>query len=403
MPDYPLSRVNKKGWGAHVWYGENNGCATQHNNQNNNNNIVHKKKMFSLASYTSSPKSNDRKRRRLSGNGDGNGQANGNSNGNGRSRRLTSTATTTTITTGRVRVRGRGREGDGNVADGTDDTAVCSFCRQVPPAVSVQIPIVLRKKRASTPFCLACYYTTSAIRQDPEKYVSVLDQGQLDEQLPPLQQMFSEVYVELQRELSEESAKAFQKQKKDPLAMLLNKNVPSRRMSRVLPPPPPPVHKKKAGNSGDGGFLRHTPLPERLLQTQRQQAKLQQAQIDRMNKAATGVAPSTFSTTTATTTVPGLQQQQRRRSSSRKSIWNLALDPKSIAAAGKESKNETVKSHDYLPTCSCGSKDVESFGNITSRNQDLKKGETWGMKDRGDEVVARYRCNECGKTWNEEE
>lgn len=56
-----------------------------------------------------------------------------------------------------------------------------------------------------------------------------------------------------------------------------------------------------------------------------------------------------------------------------------------------------------MPPCSCGSRDVQSFGNITSRNQDTSKGETWGMKDRGGEIVARYQCSECGKTWMEEE
>eukprot|EP00569_Conticribra_weissflogii_P000543 CAMPEP_0171354126 /NCGR_PEP_ID=MMETSP0878-20121228/44545_1 /TAXON_ID=67004 /ORGANISM="Thalassiosira weissflogii, Strain CCMP1336" /LENGTH=583 /DNA_ID=CAMNT_0011860089 /DNA_START=68 /DNA_END=1822 /DNA_ORIENTATION=+ len=55
------------------------------------------------------------------------------------------------------------------------------------------------------------------------------------------------------------------------------------------------------------------------------------------------------------------------------------------------------------PKCtSCGSSKIESHGNITSRNNDVRKGEVWGMKDRGEMVVERYRCLNCGKVWNEE-
>ena len=52
--------------------------------------------------------------------------------------------------------------------------------------------------------------------------------------------------------------------------------------------------------------------------------------------------------------------------------------------------------------CTCGSEDVSNDLNITGRGNDMPKGETWGSKDRSD-VVVRYRCGRCGKTWNEEE
>jgi hypothetical protein len=252
----------------------------------------------------------------------------------------------------------------------------CSFCGQVPAALTVQVPVLLRKKRAAAPYCLVCYYTTAAVRQDA-KYVSVMDQAQLDEQLPPLQQLFSEAFVDLQKELSDESTRSFAKQKSDPLA-LLHRPAPKRVISNRSSKPPP--QKKKAGDAADGGFLRNTPLPERLLRTQQQQAQLQQAQTARMTQAA---ATSSFF---------------QRRKASRQSIWNLAMDPNT-----KTTSEETAPSLEHISVCSCGSKDVQSFGNITSRNKDSKKGETWGMKDRGDDVVSRYQCNQCGKMWNEEE
>mmetsp|Transcript_8548 Transcript_8548/g.18178 ORF Transcript_8548/g.18178 Transcript_8548/m.18178 type:complete len:428 (-) Transcript_8548:52-1335(-) len=55
------------------------------------------------------------------------------------------------------------------------------------------------------------------------------------------------------------------------------------------------------------------------------------------------------------------------------------------------------------PKCtSCASTNIESHGNITSRNNAVRKGEVWGMKDRGEMVMERYRCLNCGKVWNEE-
>ena len=257
----------------------------------------------------------------------------------------------------------------------------CSFCGQVPASVSVLLPVRHRKKRAPTPYCLTCYYSTSAVRQDPSKHVSILDQSQLDDQLPPIQQLFSEVYVELQKELSEETEKQFREQKSDPLAML-----GARRKPKVQPPI---SRKQKAGDAADGGFIRTIPLPGRLLKTQREQARLQKAQLAKMNRAMTNDSGRDSS----------INVYQRRKSS-RKSIWNLAMDP-NAAKAIEESSATAPQQHE--PSCSCGSKDVRSVGNVTSRNQDMRKGETWGMKDRGDDVISRFHCNACGKTWNEEE
>jgi hypothetical protein len=75
------------------------------------------------------------------------------------------------------------------------------------------------------------------------------------------------------------------------------------------------------------------------------------------------------------------------------------LNTKSVDSRGGEN---AARDMELAPSCSCGSSNVRSMGNTTSRNQDLKKGETWGMKDRGEEVMFRYQCNGCGKMWNEE-
>jgi hypothetical protein len=114
------------------------------------------------------------------------------------------------------------------------------------------VPRVNPKKQPHPPnsYCLTCYYTTSAIRTDT-KHVLVVDQSQLDEQLPQAQLLFSQAFCELQQELAQESTRAFKVQKKDPLAALLSNNNPSekktKKKTRALKPnpshPPPEIRR----------------------------------------------------------------------------------------------------------------------------------------------------------------
>jgi transposase-like protein len=297
-----------------------------------------------------------------------------------------------------------------NAKDDDNDENACCFCQRSPAAVTVQLSVAGKKMRVPRHYCLGCYYTTSVVRQDPTKYVAIHDQLELDKQLPAIQLLFSEVYLELQQELSTESALAFSKSKQDPLSMLNAGlyNGRKKRGSLAQKKPPPPKKNKHAGDNNsnnnameEGGFMRNIPLPERLVRTQQQQAQLQVSQIARMNRAAASPSASYFAASGAAAAAPNLYQ---RRKSSTKSIWNLAMDPNyAVKAIEQVNKEEHQQANYHLPTCSCGSKDITSHGNVTSRNQDMSKGETWGSKDRSDDVIARYQCNSCGKMWNEEE
>ena len=272
----------------------------------------------------------------------------------------------------------------------TRDKQVCNFCGKTPAALLVKLPIVGRKKRAPTPYCLTCYYTTSAVRQNPEKYVEIRDPQEHERQLPNIQNIFSECFLELQQELAEESARAFSRQKKDPLAMLSN---PSRK-KRKLVGQAPDLMKKQEGRAEDGGFLREVGLPEHLRKTQEEQRQLQHQQLVRMNQAASAARRASRAQSTV----------NQRRKGSGKSIWNLAMDKGRDGKLSTKAENyKQTNNRDLLNVvCKCGSKDVQSFGNITSRNQEVRKGEIWGT-DRGEEVINRYQCNQCGKTWNEVE
>jgi hypothetical protein len=235
-------------------------------------------------------------------------------------------------------------------------------------------------RRQAQPFCLLHFYTTSAVRQNN---ATILDQDTVDQQLQGgVRELFAEAFLEIQRELAHETARAFQKSE-DPLAVVnelrgMPKLRPSSRKKKALAPP----------EQQQGGFMRKVALPERLLKTQQEQARLQQEQMARMTAAA------------ATTTV----NPYERRKPSRQSIWNLAMkEPTQEEAAQLAAHcyaNENVNSG---VTCLCGSNNVSTSGNVTSRGGDMAKGETWGSKDRGDSLVSRYQCESCGRMWTEED
>lgn len=289
------------------------------------------------------------------------------------------------------------------------DDDLCSFCQQRPAVLLVKIPSLRKKKPLEQSLCLLHYYTTSAVRVningDNKKSddVRVLNQEQLDRQLPEMQEIFADVFVELQQELSEEAARSFDA--KDPLGAVLgglNKN--SGKRSLKHPPKPPP--KLKNGDANAGGFIPKVALPDRLIRTQQEQARIQLALTKRMKRAEAGDDQPNVSIS-----VPGFfdhpqKSLTKRRTSSRKSIWNQVME------TGLSTKQSTEPASNVIDltrgqvegiSCSCGSRRVQCLSSNTNRNQDSHKGETWGNKDRADEVMTRYQCLTCGKTWSEEE
>jgi hypothetical protein len=282
--------------------------------------------------------------------------------------------------------------------DDSEDLRLCSFCQSNAASVLVQLPSLRSNKRKSiaTPFCLLHYYTTSACRVGgtiESGGVAIINDEALRLQMPPQQELFAEAFVQLQQELQDVALTQYEAHKDDPLSILseLNQTGKKRRRSTMKAPPP-------KRTTPEGGFLRDVPIPERILRTQQKQMKQQQQLIDRMNQAS---AASRVDTT-------------QRRKPSRQSIWNVMADTprknKSITSSEKTRKTiappviGTIADMDNDRTCTCGSTKVESLSmGASHRNQDMAKAETWGNKDRSDDIVSRYRCTQCGKTWHEEE
>jgi hypothetical protein len=266
----------------------------------------------------------------------------------------------------------------------TDDT-LCSFCQRAPAVICVQRPLPHRiKKKYSQSLCLLHYYSTSAVRET--KAVSIIDASLLQEQLPQTQELFAEAFVQLQQTIQEEVAKSFDDNtENDPLAVIQDWH---RRRPKILPTKPKTVH-NQINMATEGGFLRHTPLPERLLLKRQQQAMKQQELEKRMQRASTDLT--------------------LKRKPNRTIIWNqLSVSSQDTRTRSKKKNAPTEIAADLTvednPTCSsCHSQNVQQIGNFTSRNGEMAKGETWGSKDRGDEVLGRYQCQTCGKVWNESE
>lgn len=242
----------------------------------------------------------------------------------------------------------------------TDETAVGSSQSRNEP----------RRRKLGTfslSYCLLHYYTTSAVRCPN---VDIINKRALDSQLPAVQQIFAEAYVQLKDELSDESTRQFANQRHDPLAILHDIHKPISR-AKVSP-----VAKKRKSSSVDplaGGFHHGIAVPERIIRTQKRSSE-----------------PKTMTS---------------RRESSRKSIWNVVLDDKKVPA--KDITSVAMSINDFAEVvsiqCSCGSDDVAKIGTSANRNHDMRKGETWGNKDRGDEILSKYQCLKCGKAWTEEE
>lgn len=107
---------------------------------------------------------------------------------------------------------------------------------------------------------------------------------------------------------------------------------------------------------------------------------------------------------------------KRRKSSG--SIWKMIRDDpepeqQSITATVLDkngtvttqyhsSSAELLDSSSHIICGTCGSHNVIVLGSTSNRNQDLTKGETWGMKDRENEIFTRFQCQSCGRIWNEE-
>lgn len=262
--------------------------------------------------------------------------------------------------------------------------------------------------------------TTTGISAKKKSSSLLVDCQRMEKQLPKVQELFAEAFVELQKDIGEESARAFQSvaTAEDPLALLLGSTASHDALSRPVQNSiyhkKPSQQKTTTKDQLEGGFIREAALPERFRKLQNPSARDGFASANN-NKVSTNTSRKRpFSTFDATTTQPTNPYQRKPPTN----IWNQIVDAKDGIQRVKKGKMkwedvEKEMTRDITSTgdktynasskkCSCGSSDVEISGNITSRNNDMMKGEVWGTKSRAEVVVERFHCLVCGKTsWND--
>jgi len=211
-----------------------------------------------------------------------------------------------------------------------------------------------------------------------------VNKEELKTQLPYVQDLFSEAFTELQKEIVTETARSLiemSKREADPLSVLNDDH----RKHKVKIPRGPPKNAKEGGTS-DGGFMK---------QVQRRETDLVDQQRKRVtiSNETAGGGPQHHN---------GMNSQKqtqfnpyKRRKISTKSSWHLVLEGKTRP----EDSESPKQSQSFTNKCSCGGAAV-LFGNTTSRNNDVSKAEIWGAS-RDHDVSARYQCQNCGKIWNE--
>ena len=278
-------------------------------------------------------------------------------------------------------------------AEANSTRVKCSFCNHN------QAVVMIQKSFTSKSYCLFHYYTTKACRIDTSKVrllddnITISRDGEIlnkerndDEfnlQLPYAQEIFRDAFTELQREIANEASKSFQSmvaRGNDPLSILMDQ--PKRELKSKKPEGVKKL-KNDIDDSNEGGFILQLQSPK--------EKQLMEAQSQRIELAARESVEK----------IEHVNLYKRRKTSS-KSSWHLVLND-------DKNKNNNINRYkiDFASdvvkgvTCSCGSQEIKSCGNITGRNNDVSKAETWGFK-RDNDVSSRYQCLRCNKIWNEE-
>ena len=307
----------------------------------------------------------------------------------------------------------------------------CQICGG---ASSICVPTLSNRKRS---FCLLHYYSTgvhlSSSKHAKKRGSLFIENDRVSNQLPAVQEVFAEAFVDLQRQLGEESAMAFSgvaaNPTDDPLAALLEtsnktggRSMPSMLLSSSFRRSSSKGRKKNKGDKvtrppactnddSEGGFLRDRDLPEEFSRLQRPE-KLET--YARKMHGAERAAPSQANRPSAG--APATKENPyRRRKRPRQNLWNQVLDsqaPDQRHGKGVPKMNfdqmeramidditDSAGGDGRLQCPSCGGSSIEVRSGVTSKNNDMSKGEVWGRKET-DPVVERCCCRDCGKAWN---
>ena len=254
----------------------------------------------------------------------------------------------------------------------------CSFCGMENAAVSV------KRSLTTIELCLLHYYTTSAVLI---KNVTIYNKAAFREQLPYVQSLFERSVTQLMPMLNSQQKNKTKRQTKI-----------NQQHHKIFDG----VSTKSQQNSHTSPIMstknpaRDTHDPLSLLLKRTKNNSINKPKIN-LSKEGGFIRSADASQTERNL----MQKHALVSSSGRKSIWNLAMDKSIISTPVSNEQKITDLANDGTK-CDCGSDKVECQGNITCRNNDIHKAETWGVKRDVDQIITRYRCLSCAKVWNQE-
>jgi len=338
--------------------------------------------------------------------------------------------------------------------------AKCSFCESTPAAIIVKGKLMGSQPK---PLCLNHYYTTRTVSitqpkriqpisfipntAQPQHESAASSSSQFDKQLPAIQDLFAQSFIELQKEIAEESARSYNRMSKsnDPLSLLgvetsthnskwkrqkllqiqqkrqrrqeMQKHWEGSSLNRTRAKQKNGIRREGIHDT-EGGYMKELKLPTKLIEHKEQQRQMLHLQLE------TPTSIISYKQSSKSKSNP-----YKRRKPSKKSYWDLSA----TASSSKSSSTPTNKinplkdepiltksssmSKIICPNPKCESTNIQEItasgssahhqdGHCTSNDQAMTKGEIWGFKDReNDGYIIRVmnNCLDCGKIWRDED
>jgi hypothetical protein len=203
-------------------------------------------------------------------------------------------------------------------------------------------------------YCFLHYYTSRACRKNNGKLIKTSRvRSMTDDPNCPIQNLFADAFISLQREIKEAAARF---DPKDPLSFLDESKTSFPRPSKTKD-----AHPKK---SLHGGFMPEISAAEKKLMEQHMRSSVM-------------------------TEIPNPYKRKKFPTST---IWHKAMDL-------SNTESQTIDSYPMEDVCSCGSNNVIYNGHTARRSEESTKAEIWGTKQDSD-LTCRCRCLNCGRAWD---
>ena len=310
----------------------------------------------------------------------------------------------------------------------------CTFCQNTPATILITGKLMGSDPK---PLCLTHYYTTRSVLVTNINRIHVIPKlssspenngsqnntktSNFETQLLSIQELFSQAFIELQKDVAEESARSFNQMKNssDPLS-ILNDNRNHKLQRQRLRKRKLKAKQNIQTEDKEGGFIRYIALPDKMIQHEKKQKNLIQIQSE-LNDSQKKETNLKLNNAIETDKSKMEYNPYKRRKPKKKSYWDLNESSSSksdpILSSSLSSANQInlsiVENSISCHNPKCNSQNIKKIQNninmqhlCNDNNQAMTKGEIWGYKDRDNADIngssTMFHCLDCGKVWREE-